>query len=131
MIASSYKNNFEIMAESFRDVIGMFNFLDFQIPVKVSTKMANPIKNKIPDIGKKNAPIIPSNFGNARRIFASKTINCNFIYLQIDQQVDVLKIIQAQPRQILKTKNLRTPLQPQSNKQRKKTKKLTIEDACS
>ena len=131
MTASSYKNNFEIIAESFRDVIGMFNFLDFQIPVKVSTKMANPIKNKIPDIGKKNAPIIPSNFGDARRIFASKSINCNFIYLQIDQQVDVLKIIQARRLQILKTKNLRTPLQPQLNKQRKKTRMLRILNAYS
>jgi hypothetical protein len=72
MTASSYKNNFEIIAESFRDVIGMFNFLDFQIPVNVSIKMANPIKNKIPDIGKKNAPIIPSNFGDARRILLNK-----------------------------------------------------------
>ena len=72
MTASSYKNNFEIIAESFRDVIGMFNFLDFQIPVNVSTKMANPIKNKIPDIGKKNAPIIANNFGDARRILLNK-----------------------------------------------------------
>jgi hypothetical protein len=97
----------------------------------VSTKIANPIKNKIPDIGKKNAPIIPSNFGAASRIFASKSINCNFIYLQIDQQVDVLKIIQARRHQILKIKNLQTPLQPQLNKQRKKTRMLRILNAYS
>ena len=45
-----------MIADSLRDVMGSFNFLDFQIPVSVSTKIANPIKNKIPDIGKKKEP---------------------------------------------------------------------------
>ena len=61
MTAISYKNSFEITADNFRDVIGNFNFLAFQIPVKVSTKIANPIKNKIPDICKKNAAVIAAN----------------------------------------------------------------------
>jgi hypothetical protein len=37
--------------------MGSPNFLDFHIPVRVSTKIANPIKNKIPEIGKKKADI--------------------------------------------------------------------------
>jgi hypothetical protein len=36
--------------------MGNPSFLDFHIPVSVSTKIANPIKNNIPEIGKKKEP---------------------------------------------------------------------------
>jgi hypothetical protein len=45
-----------MIADSLRDVMGSFNFLAFQIPVSVSTKIAKPIKNNIPEIGKKKEP---------------------------------------------------------------------------
>jgi hypothetical protein len=45
-----------MIADSLRDVIGSPNFLDFHIPVSVSTKIANPIKKSIPEIGKKKDP---------------------------------------------------------------------------
>ena len=121
MTAISYKNNFEITADNFRDVIGIFNFLDFQIPVKVSTKIANPIKNKIPEICKKNAAIIPSNFGDARRILLNKINNCIFIDCQIVAPIDVSKTSQARRRQASKIKRLRNTLQSPSNKRKQKT----------
>ena len=56
--AHSYNANFETIAESFRDVIACFNFLAFQIPVIVSIRIKNPTRNKMPDIGIKNAVIM-------------------------------------------------------------------------
>jgi hypothetical protein len=50
-----------MIAESFLDVIGMPNFLAFHIPVIVSITMANPIKNKIPVIGKKKVDTTANN----------------------------------------------------------------------
>jgi hypothetical protein len=50
-----------MIAESFLDVIGMPNFLAFHIPVTVSITMANPIKNKIPVIGKKKVDTTANN----------------------------------------------------------------------
>jgi hypothetical protein len=50
-----------MIAESFLDVIGMPNFLAFHTPVIVSITMANPIKNKIPEIGKKKVDTTANN----------------------------------------------------------------------
>ena len=55
MTATSYRNNLDTIADSPLDVILILSFLAFQIPVIVSTKIAKPIKNKIPEIGKKKA----------------------------------------------------------------------------
>ena len=73
-----------MIAESFLDVIGMFSFLAFHIPVSVSITMANPIKKSIPVIGKKKAPIMPSNFVDAKRIFVNNMNSCVLmdLYLQ-------------------------------------------------
>ena len=118
MTASSYKNNFEITADNFRDVIAIFNFLAFQSPVKVSTIIANPIKNKMPEIGKKKAPTTASNLLNDKRMFASNIYNCNFInyYFQIFQLTGMSKIFQARRHQASRTKVLRNTLQPPFHK---------------
>lgn len=50
-----------MIAESFLDVIGMFSFFDFHTPVIVSITMANPIKNKIPEMGKKKVDTTANN----------------------------------------------------------------------
>jgi len=110
MTASSYKNNFEITADNFRDVIAIFNFLAFQSPVKVSTRIANPIKNKMPEIGKKNEPTTANNFGKDSRIFASNIKNCNFIYFQIFQSTGMSKIFQARRHQASRITRLRNTL---------------------
>lgn len=110
MTANSYKNIFETMAESLRDVIEIFNFLAFQSPVKVSTNIANPTRNKMPEIGKKNEPTTANNFGNDKRMFANKINNCIFICFQIFQSPGMLKIFQAQRLQASRTKVLRNTL---------------------
>ena len=110
MTANSYKNIFETMAESLRDVIGIFNFLAFQSPVKVSTNIANPIKNKIPEIGKKNEPTTANNFGKDSRILANNINNCNFIYFQIFQSTGTSRTFQARRHQASRTKVLRNTL---------------------
>ena len=118
MTASSYKNNFEIIADNFRDVILIFNFFDFQSPVKVSTNIANPTRNKIPDIGKKNAPTTASNFANDKRMFANNIYNCNFIkfYFQIFQSPGMSRTIQARRHQASRTRHLRNTLRPPFHK---------------
>jgi hypothetical protein len=110
MTANSYKNIFETMAESLREVILIFIFLAFQSPVKVSTNIANPTRNKMPDIGKKNEPTTANNFGKDKRIFANKINNCNFIYFQIFQSTGTSRTIQARRHQASKTKLLRNTL---------------------
>ena len=95
MTAISYKNNFEITADNFLDVIGNFNFLAFQSPVKVSTKIANPIKNKMPEIGKKNEPTTANNFGKDKRIFVNNINNCIFIDCQIVAPIGESKTSQS------------------------------------
>ena len=52
---TSYSANLLIIDESFLLVIFSFNFLAFQIPVKVSIHINTPIISSIPLIGKKNA----------------------------------------------------------------------------
>jgi hypothetical protein len=121
MTAISYKNNFEITADNFRDVIGNFNFLAFQSPVKVSTNIANPIKNKMPEIGKKNEPTTANNFGKDKRILANNINNCIFIAYQIVAPIGESKINQARRRQASKIKRLQNTLRLPSNKRKQKT----------
>jgi hypothetical protein len=71
-----------MIADSLRDVILIFNFLAFHSPVNVSTTIANPIKNSIPDIGKKKAPITANNCVKDCLIEASKMANCILIVLE-------------------------------------------------
>ena len=133
MTANSYKNNFEMTADNFRDVIGIFNFFAFQIPVKVSTNIANPTRNKIPDIGKKNAPTTASNFVNDNRMFASNIYNCNFInfYFQIFQSPGMSRTIQARRHQASRTKLLRNTLRRPFHKLQQKTLRTMILNAYS
>jgi hypothetical protein len=70
-----------MIADSFLDVIGMPNFLAFHSPVMVSNTIANPIKNNIPEIGKKKAPITANNCIIYCLIEASKMANCILIVL--------------------------------------------------
>tara|TARA_R110000868_G_scaffold301058_2_gene561499 strand:- start:444 stop:656 length:213 start_codon:yes stop_codon:yes gene_type:complete len=62
--ATSYKNNFDTIALSPLEVIGIFNFRDFHIPVIVSTNMAKPIRNNIPDIGMKKVDTTANNLND-------------------------------------------------------------------
>ena len=100
----------EIIAESLRDVILIFIFLAFQSPVKVSTNIANPTRNKMPEIGKKNAPTTASNFVNDKRILANNMNNCIFICFQIFQSTGMSKIFQARRHQASRTKLLQNTL---------------------
>ena len=59
--ATSYKNNFDTIALSPLEVIGIFNFRDFHIPVIVSTNMAKAIRNNIHDIVIKKVDITANN----------------------------------------------------------------------
>ena len=68
-----------MIADSFLDVIGMPNFLDFHIPVSVSITIAKPIKNNIPDIGKKKAPITVNSCIIYCLIEANKMASCSLI----------------------------------------------------
>jgi hypothetical protein len=77
--AHSYNANFETIAESFRDVIGCFNFLAFQIPVIVSIRIKNPTRNKMPDIGIKNAVIMLIKVNKFVWMLNNKIANCAFI----------------------------------------------------
>ena len=70
-----------MIADSFLDVIGMPNFLDFHIPVSVSITIAKPIKNNIPDIGKKKAPITAKSCTIDCLIVDNKMANCSLIVL--------------------------------------------------
>jgi len=81
--ATSYKNNFDIIALSLLEVIGIFSFLDFHIPVIVSTKMAKAIRNNIPDIGMKKVDITANNLNDDFCIDNNKMANCAFIKLVI------------------------------------------------
>jgi hypothetical protein len=93
----------------------------------VSNKIANPIKNSIPEIGKKNAPIIANNFGDAIRILVSKINNCIFIFSSnIVVLIRALKKRIKQPRQISKTKRFRKTSQGNTNKQTQKTIKTKL-----
>lgn len=62
--ATSYKNNFDTIALSLLDVIGIFSFRDFHMPVIVSTKMAKTIRNNIPDIGMKKVDTTANNLND-------------------------------------------------------------------
>jgi hypothetical protein len=68
-----------MIADSLRDVILILSFLAFHSPVNVSTTIAKPIKNSIPDIGKKKAPITVNICVKDCLIVASKMANCSFI----------------------------------------------------
>ena len=68
-----------MIADNFLDVIGMPNFLDFHIPVSVSTTIAKPIKKSIPDIGKKKAPITAKSCIIYCLIEANKMASCSLI----------------------------------------------------
>ena len=81
MTATSYNINLDMIADSLRDVMGTFNFLAFQIPVKVSTTIAKPIKNIIPDIGKKKEPTTAKSCTIDFWIEVNKMVNCVFMGL--------------------------------------------------
>jgi len=98
------------MAESLRDVIGIFNFLAFQSPVKVSTIIANPTRNKMPEIGKKNEPTTANIFGKDNRILANNMNNCIFICFQIFQSPGKSRTIQARRHQASRITRLRNTL---------------------
>ena len=70
-----------MMADNLRDVIGTFNFLAFHTPVKVSTKIANPIKNSMPEIGIKKADITAKSCKDDFWIEVNKMANCAFMGL--------------------------------------------------
>ena len=68
-----------MIAESFLDVIGIFNFLDFHIPVIVSITIAKPIKKSMPVIGKKKVDTTANNWRDDFCIEDTKIDNCSFI----------------------------------------------------
>ena len=79
MTATSYRNNLDTIADSPRDVILSFNFLAFHIPVMVSTKIAKPIRNSMPDIGKKKADTTDKSWIMYFWIVDNRIANCTFI----------------------------------------------------
>ena len=81
--ATSYKNNFDTIALSPLEVIGIFNFRDFHIPVIVSTNMAKAIRNNIPDIGMKKVDTTANNLNDDFCIDDNKMANCVFMKLVI------------------------------------------------